>query len=1278
MENRIEIESKDAQDAIKNLISALGQLSTALNTSLGSTKNNKLKENANSLYKTTKMISKTVNFGALYLGIKKGAQFMGDMVQANIDMIETNNLFEVSMGKVVDEYGNLDRTASEYYVKALDFQDKMNEKLATNKMELEGYQAMYYNMLTSQGIGNDYSYFMSENLTKAGYDIASLYNLEVDEAMKKLQSGLAGQVKSLRDIGIDVSESSLEKVLDSAGIDRSVQKLSYAEKEVARYIAIVEQAKEAQGDFAKTFEQPANQIRVFKNQFAELKQIAGAFLTNVFGNILVYVNGIIMAIKEILKSFASLFGYDLNLGGSTNLSQAIGLDDVNDGLDTATGKAKEFKNQLMDFDEIHNITLPDSSGGGGSGGGGGAGGIDQKLLDSLKEWDNQMESISGKAQQIRNAILDWLGFTESTEKGLENVSKILDVVKLIGVAIGTWKIASTVTDFIKNMGLFGKGAGAEQKAFNWAVGLTLTITGAVAQFQGTQRILDSGFDAFSLLEMVVGTGAGTLGIANMLKQTKLGKTMNLGKRLELGLGVMLSIQSLQVMADGINTQSIEKQIAGALEAGTGGALIASSLGASGKASLGIGIGITLIATSVEIMADEKQWGDAHYDYWKKQLFGNKEELDMGEWVHAYTNAIGQGALDFMADWQTKIYEGMGILKLSREELKTMETEAKKLANTYKDTIKALNDKTKANEVELESNRKLVSSMETMIDSNGRIKEGYKEKVDYILGELNQALGVELSRDGDIITKNGEVLNSYQELVQSIEEVIQAKKREVEAEVNKEIYKESLKAEIEAENQLNEAYKKKNEAYMEWVRVVKERPWDTWAVLDAISNYEKMDETVKQLQETHKEATENLTQANQRMTEDIVRNTGLVTQEMIDQQEISCEFFRKLATENAKTWEEMYDKADKETRITMLALTDIISEKTPEVISKWTELSRGSYETFEEYMDQAGDANLATILSILEETEGRTDNIEKAWRYLGERGATGYGEEINDLPQETQGKLVANMMAVNGMTDKTKKAYENLSAEGRKAFEKEMDKIPNDAKEPINQMINEVYSNTGNAYNASYELGSNTRQGAEDGGDSNGGAWQIGSWFVEGFIGAITSGNGSAWSAGWNLVKNAIWGGQRAEDSHSPSKETFKLGDYFTEGYILGIKKQEKEVNKVASNLVKGALSQLEDLDMVSNMKVFDDGIKVSAKDASVNATSYVDYGTIDGNITAKSQVVVSDQIAQGIAQAVNDAINNIDVNLEVKADEGIIVKKVTKGFNEYVRQTGELPFTIPV
>ena len=573
-------------------------------------------------------------------------------------MIETNNLFEVSMGKVVDQYGNLDEEASKYYTKAMNFQNEMNEKLATNKAELEKYQAMYYSMFKGQGINKEKSYFMSENLTKAGYDIASLYNLNVEDAMNKIKSGIAGQVESLRTIGIDVSESALTKVIRNAGIDdRSVQQLSYAEKEVARYIAILQQAGQAQGDFAKTIDQPANQLRMLQNQFLELKQVAGSFIVHAFGGALVYLNAIIMTVKEVLKAFASLFGWNLDSGGSS-LSSSLGdvsdnVGSIGSGLGNATKKAKELKKQLMGFDEINNIDPASTSGGsGGSGSGGVATGIDDKLLESLKKWDNKMSSISGKAQEIRDKMLEWLGFernddgTWKLKEGLTNFEKIKDVVKTIGVAFGTWKISSGITNLLKNLGIL-KGT----QAFKIAFGVTLALTGIFLLYKGIKHLLDGDVDIFTILETALG-GVGTaLGIVSILKGTF--TTIPLGIAAKIGFGVTFALSSLYMeynsvkkMLEGdISLGTILQGTGSAFLAGIGiwlitGSPIAGLLGTAGILAFNLGIEIGMALKEVDWEGIWKKITDACSTAW-------------GKVTSFFTEAVPKWWDDNIAPWFTK-------------------------------------------------------------------------------------------------------------------------------------------------------------------------------------------------------------------------------------------------------------------------------------------------------------------------------------------------------------------------------------------------------------------------------------------------------------------------------------------------------------------------------------------------------------------------------------------------------------------------------------------------
>lgn len=616
----------DTVKSIETLIGSLKDLKIGLNDTINSTNNNKLKDNVDSSTKTINALKKAMNFGMIYASLKKGWGIVKDVATANIDMVETNNLFEVSMGKVVDQYGNLDEAQSKYYTKAMAFQNEMNEKLATNKSELQEYQAMYFSMFKSQGINKDTSYLMSESLTKAGYDIASLYNLTVDDAMSKLRSGIAGQVEPLRKIGVDISESSLQRVLDNAGIDRSVQQLSYAEKEVARYIAIMNQAGQAQGDFARTMDSSANQIKIFKNQIAELKQVAGAFIVNTFGNILVYVNAIIMVVKEILKSFAALFGYDLDIGGGEaslgGVSDTVG--DIGSGLDKASKKAKEFKKQIMGFDEINNIEPPTSSKNSGSGSGSGVGGIDSKLLNSLKEWDNKMSSISGKAQEIRDKMLEWLGFernddgTWKLKEGYTNFEKIIDAAETLGLIFLGYKVSSSLLTFLDKIGLLPETV----NPLRTGLSIGLALGGIFLIYKGIKHALDvQTMDGQSILEMLAGGSLISSGAALMFKNPAY---------LKIGLLATLDI---------------------------------------------------VLATSIV------SWWNEYFEEEKQAIYGDKKDLNLGEMIYVGLDSVGRGVnehiiepifgegalqpvIDFVANVMMKVRDLKAYIEMTFNKIKT--------------------------------------------------------------------------------------------------------------------------------------------------------------------------------------------------------------------------------------------------------------------------------------------------------------------------------------------------------------------------------------------------------------------------------------------------------------------------------------------------------------------------------------------------------------------------------------------------------------------------------
>lgn len=511
--NKIKEYMQETQKKTIDVDSSINELRTDIEKCFGAKAVEEFNQKLNETNKKVKNVSKSNNFGSnlktalgigtVALGIRKTVGFLKDATTESVDFVETQNLFNVSMGKTVDQYGKLDDEASKYYTKAITFQEKLSDKLGINIEESMNYQALFNAMSKSMGIASDKAYLLSENFTKLGYDLSSLYNIDPENAMQKLRAGLSGQTKPLRDLGLDITQQSLEPLLDELGIERSVKQLSQAEKMIARYIVVLRQASLAHGDFAETMDSPANQLRIFNAQLVAFKRNMGNLWQGLLGGILPYINAIMMVINELLKMVAKLFGFNIE---TQNISASVGVDDLADDLGTATGKAKELKKQLMGFDEINNITLPNKTS---SGSGASVGGIDQRLLDAMKEYDNLMDKVKSKANDIRDKMMEWLGFerddngTWKLKDGYTNIEKIRDIAIIVGGLLAGWKIANLIS---------GLGDALKDVKTLKALGVISLSLGVKFQSDALNEFVDGKVDAESITHALlgaIGLGFGT-------------------------------------------------------------------------------------------------------------------------------------------------------------------------------------------------------------------------------------------------------------------------------------------------------------------------------------------------------------------------------------------------------------------------------------------------------------------------------------------------------------------------------------------------------------------------------------------------------------------------------------------------------------------------------------------------------------------------------------------------------------------------------------------------
>lgn len=407
-----------------------GNLST-ISTSFNSLKKITDKENisANNLSKTLKNIF-------TFAGVKKLTVSALSWMNEAIDYTEQLNLFNVVFDNTEK---NGKQMFSELGKSALQFQYKLNEAFGTNKTQTLYMQGIFQSMGETVGIKDNYSAIMSETMTKLTYDLASLYNKTENATAEAIRAGVyAGQTKPLRSYGIDVTQSSLQPIAESLGITESVKNMSQAEKEILRYIATLKQAKIAMGDLANTIESPSNQLKVFRQQLIETKTAFSSLFIGALSNALPYANAILMVIKEVSKAIADMFGIELRDYNAGIASQEGLYDGIADSAEDASGAVKELKRQTLGFDEIHNINENNNSGSGTSVNGG----IDQRLLDAIQGYDNGMDKVRMKATEIRDRIMEWLGFTKEIDPltgevgfklkdGKTILSNIMNIAKFI-------------------------------------------------------------------------------------------------------------------------------------------------------------------------------------------------------------------------------------------------------------------------------------------------------------------------------------------------------------------------------------------------------------------------------------------------------------------------------------------------------------------------------------------------------------------------------------------------------------------------------------------------------------------------------------------------------------------------------------------------------------------------------------------------------------------------------------------------------------------------------
>lgn len=371
-----------------------------------------------------------VKFAIFYKSIMAVAYKLSGFIKTAANYQEALNLFTVTMGT--------------YAQQGVQWVNKFSNALYLDPANVMQYMGSFNSLIKGLGVGSSKAYTMSQNLTQLTYDLSSFKNIDIQSAFEKLQSAMSGEIEPLRNVGVALSQATLQQLAYSLGIKENVANMSEATKTQLRYIQILKSSKEWQGDMARTLVSPANALRILQQQFTLLGRAIG----NIFIPVLMLVIPYIMALTKWLTALGNKIAnfvskvlgikivQDIDYSKTSNGIKGIG-DSIADTGDSAAKTTSKLNTMLAAFDDLNVVQTQSESTSGGTGTG-----VSGDDLDLAIGGYDALADLSKK-------------FSNNVESARKNLKKIIPIVGIIaGLFAGMWilkKFANFVND-IKNIG----------------------------------------------------------------------------------------------------------------------------------------------------------------------------------------------------------------------------------------------------------------------------------------------------------------------------------------------------------------------------------------------------------------------------------------------------------------------------------------------------------------------------------------------------------------------------------------------------------------------------------------------------------------------------------------------------------------------------------------------------------------------------------------------------------------------------------------------------------
>ena len=473
------------------------------------------------------------------------------------------------------------------------------------------------------------------------------------------------------------------------------------------------------------------------------------------------------------------------------------------------------------------------------------------------------------------------------------------------------------------------------------------------------------------------------------------------------------------------------------------------------------------------------------------------------------------------------------------------------------------DKSTASQMsEITNVQKLKNELTTLVDENGNVKESYKDRVSFILKELNEALGTEYSMTGNVI-------NQYKNLQDEIDNLILKKQAQIVLENEEAKYSKAMDDKeaayqrmIDAQNEYNKALEGKTyeqyfddlknnyeeagytaeasakyaQEYMaKWIDGYKQNYEDAKQIhsnyLNDIASYEN-DYAIlesgnnEKIQEMIRNRTYTYQQSSTDIGEAVNHNIQQVQYEMQQYQQSYQQDLQNQDAYNAQKNQTQIEAGQKQLETLaqqLVAMTSTTEEMTPQQLEAWKSLASGSFATYSEYISQLAPEMQAKIQEATGVVAANTPE---------------FAEEAGRMGQKVAENFDKNNTAKESALNDLQGFYEGLNDDEKKQL----------LQETVGDRADEVAKEF---ENGDYETsGQNVLQGLYNGLNNR----TLGKNLIDKAAG-IAKSIASQFNIQW--------------DEHSPSKLMKKMAEYFLQPISTVFDQRKRGLTNKAKGLAKG-------------------------------------------------------------------------------------------------------------